>query len=30
VPAPRVSPAQASPNADPYLGATSDAQPWGA
>ena len=30
VPAPRVSPAQATPNADPYLGTTSDAQPWGA
>jgi MoxR-like ATPase len=30
VPAPRVSPAQTGQHTDPYLGARSDAQPWGA
>ncbi len=30
VPAPRVSPAQSGQHADPYLGASSDSQPWGA
>lgn len=30
VPAPRVTPAQSGQHADPYLGARSDAQPWGA